>query len=602
MTQSMRDFTTLPPPPQFHNYTLTESAKALCFKAARAVESDSAIPNTMDIASSEIRESITPLEQADPDAVAAEVLEVEATILDSMEIAEISAGNVEVTVAAQQVEKLGTEDDGDSTTPDSFTKQMTTSEDLPDAKNHTAEIEDRNTVSLARPFHTADAHDEKSKRTADEALASEPKRTCTEDPPKPAPNPIIKLPLFERARVGDVAVVLNKENPTHQYRLDRLTLEHWSVGFLDLFRDAEKQYPPSDRDVKFLLVLSEHGSPEFPALVPRPITDFSPMEPNSAAIEESVSWSDAIDATKIKAEPMETDAPIPARQKEQEIHDVRAAYKIIFTAVHSMNPKLDKITHLNGLLVAAETVLTVAKIYDLTLFVQDKITSAIHQHHKDLFLAIKDDPPRWLNLAISLQDFAVFKEAMVHLVGAYPEYLAHWTTDKLPKDIETAIEKKAKALQYDVLITNMDMTMNTLTTGPKAGRGRLVTRGGDYESWTAMSLWQDWFRTHLRSIQMPKPKGSRAVTFNPMEIGSLYYTIHRSGEAYLKINELKRELFSAERSWEDVDDDMKKLKKYAKTAVAPLVDNKLMISPDKHKIGYLTCAEIKEEDAPWNTA
>ncbi|KAF2095063.1 hypothetical protein NA57DRAFT_79552 [Rhizodiscina lignyota] len=440
---------------------------------------------------------------------------------------------------------------------------------------------------------------ERAKRVAEDVLTSEPKRACTEDSPQSELRPFRCIPIFPGARVGDVVVILSKEQLKLQYRVDRSRLEAMSVGFMNLLTDAGKQYPSSDKDVKFLLELSDPKSAEFPALVPKQVSEYEPPTRDEEAAEDGADSNPK--AQKIKVESGVSNTATRQEQDRQDLRYVYAAYNVLFCTAHQQKPKFEKYAKPRDFLQPAEKIIAIAMIYDMENFVRPHVAAILHTFHQELYVAVKDNAPRWLNLAISLEDYSVFTEATVHLVGAYPRYAQSWERCALPVTIQETIAKKAKVLQYEIHMVNSDLFLNTLTTD-SGSNAHFVTVGGDHEAWMAVAVWNDWFRATLRKILLPINNAGynrdRAIRYDPLEVGRIYRTLRRGGDAYLPSNPTIQQL-AFDRTWDEFDRDLKMLKGYARRVAADLAKNRLIIDPGNHDLGYLTCAEINLDDAPW---
>jgi hypothetical protein len=85
--------------------------------------------------------------------------------------------------------------------------------------------------------------------------------------------------------------------------------------------------------------------------------------------------------------------------------------------------------------------------------------------------------------------------------------------------------------------------------------------------------------------------------------GWLYRNLRKGGSALMEYEQVKATCEGIMNlGWKDLGYDLKTLKGYAGTVVKDLAKNELMIDPDEHKIGYLTCTKVQPADIPWKQA
>jgi hypothetical protein len=111
-------------------------------------------------------------------------------------------------------------------------------------------------------------------------------------------------------------------------------------------------------------------------------------------------------------------------------------YTQVFGTFYSVPPQLSS-SDIGMALIQSESLVKIATDLGSLHLLRSYIGNVFSQHRQTLFLAIKSDPARWIQLAISIQNQAIYIECLVHLIGAHPRWNNNWITKRtaLPEDV-----------------------------------------------------------------------------------------------------------------------------------------------------------------------
>lgn len=284
----------------------------------------------------------------------------------------------------------------------------------------------------------------------------------------------------------------------------------------------------------------------------------------------------------------ECERPIASTELPNELSPIGLCQQVLATFYNIRPQMCDE--DIGITLVQAERLTKIAKELGCLNLIRADISFALSQYGKKLFLSIKFDPPRWICLAIALEDGLIYKEALIHLVGAHPKWpWRHSKRAMLPPDLHQLIAKKSKVIDQMCLEAERDLLMLTIEVG---GKPVSCEHRKAIETWVLVQIFRDEVAAILRSQQ-----GSDKW---PLVKGKLYRKLHRGGSAYMDYERTLRrctQIFS-EANWRDLGDDLNNLKEYVSAIVEKLAKNELMIDPeaDNINIGYLTCVDVQKED------
>jgi hypothetical protein len=280
--------------------------------------------------------------------------------------------------------------------------------------------------------------------------------------------------------------------------------------------------------------------------------------------------------------------------------EVLAAYKCLFRIFYG-KPTNIEINNINEALRQVEAVVRVAELYGSIPLVRAHLANSLLQYGRDLYAAILQDPPRWLQLSLYLESALIFKEAAVHIIGN----LGHWpwATVQLqdyPKDFrgpDSLFQRNVDELK--LLMADVERTLFLISINVEGEGGLLApTDKRTINTWYVVQLWKHWFSQAITKDEVPKRTKRSDST--------KYRLIAKGGEAYLPleliINQIKafREpIRLTEADEQGIEEDLKMIKAFAQKQMGKLCANKSMLSAEEAGIEHLTCLGIDNDDIPW---
>ncbi|KAI5201384.1 hypothetical protein E4T39_05275 [Aureobasidium subglaciale] len=381
-----------------------------------------------------------------------------------------------------------------------------------------------------------------------------------------------------------------------------------------------------------------------PRLVQRPVA----MSPPPVSRNKTPASSSAFfrSMSNLSALSLNQQPLAPLGPDDQVLRD----YDNLFRIFYNYPPTLSTV-NIADAYTESKTLLHLAQMYDALDVVGSRVDHHLLGFQGRLFKQIARYPPSYLKLACLAKSKVIYTEALVHIVGqwpqAQPQLINH--VDPLVLDI---IEDKVQELEEVKLRIEVRLFRLTLTTS----RGDRVNPSNSYLEWMAMSLFRQWLAENttpapasiLKNSPRPlssdaasasasvsgrsgRPSSSRALVTTKSQTTQHPPPAHNSGrvyrllgstnkEAYLNHEECKRflkltpEIYSREnlKRFERRIDEIKNL---ARDAVKPLTRNFLeldlgsLVSPPTGRssatapsaggLGYLTCTKVLEVDFPW---
>ena len=235
-----------------------------------------------------------------------------------------------------------------------------------------------------------------------------------------------------------------------------------------------------------------------------------------------------------------------------------------------------------------EDLVEVAKTLQAVPAIRAQVSNVLQEFRQKIYVAIKDNPPRWLNLSLELESAPIFSEAIIHIIGCWPDW--PWDTPRqaLAPELVPLIEHKARALKAQRWEVDRMLLINTINYG-EGDQLRSATLKEDPDAWLAVGIFRDWFVLELNSCATPS------------EIGRVYRKLLKGGDAYLTNAEVDPtvEWVGSNLDPDSIIKDLQLMKNFASKAVENICENGLMVSPDALDLGYLTCVDIRPDDYPW---
>ncbi|KAK6003098.1 hypothetical protein QM012_000943 [Aureobasidium pullulans] len=286
-------------------------------------------------------------------------------------------------------------------------------------------------------------------------------------------------------------------------------------------------------------------------------------------------------------------------------------YDNLFRIFYNYPPSLSNV-NIADAYTESKTLLQLAQMYDALDIVGSRVDHHLLGFQGRLFKQIARYPPSYLKLACLARSRVIYTEALIHVVGQWPQAQSQLVNhiDPLVLDI---IEDKVQELEDMKLRIEVRLFRLTLTTS----RGERVNPSNGYLDWMAMCLFRQWLaenttpapvsilknssrppssdaasasasvsgrsnrQTTSRALIPSKPSTSspQSPSPTPQNLGRIYKLMGSTNkDAYLNHNECKRflkltpEMYSRDnlRRFERRVDELKNL---ARDAVKPLTRN-----------------------------
>ncbi|KAI5253982.1 hypothetical protein E4T42_02551 [Aureobasidium subglaciale] len=481
-------------------------------------------------------------------------------------------------------------------------------------------------------------------------------------------SPLNELPVF--AHTGDVDVVISSHSgrKEQRYLLHTIILSQCSSFFavdtkrppvhnalpapqsasLSRIGDINSSRSSLDsmdaRGLTYVLDWKHTREGDTPRLVQRPIA----MSPPPVSRNKPPASSSAFfrSMSNLSALSLNQKPVAPPSPDDQVLRD----YDNMFRIFYNYPPTLSTV-NIADAYIESKSLLHLAQMYDALDVVGLRIDHHLLAFQGRLFKQIARYPPSYLKLACLAKSKLIYTEALIHIVGQWPQAQSQLVNhvDPLVLDI---IEDKVQELEDAKLRIEVRLFRLTLTTS----RGERVKPSNAYLEWMAMSLFRQWLAENttpaptsiLKNSSRPsssdaasasasvsgpsgRPSSSRALVTTKSQtpqhpppahnLGRVYRLLGSTNkEAYLNHEECKRflkltpEMYSRDnlKRFERRIDEIKNL---ARDAVKPLTRNFLELdsgslmppptgrssatAPSTGGLGYLTCTKVLEEDFPW---
>lgn len=277
------------------------------------------------------------------------------------------------------------------------------------------------------------------------------------------------------------------------------------------------------------------------------------------------------------------------------------AYNQVFGAFYNIAPQISS-TDIKTATSQAEQILVVAQGLGCTPIISAHIGNALLQYRQTLFKAILADAPRYLLLALALENDFIYTESLIHLVGAYP--CSPWPTphSALPEATRNLIARKATELDRTVLEIERELLLLTIVHGPKDKPFNYYV-SSEFDTWFVVQIFREQITTALREFDKTTPSLKR---------GNFFRKIRAGGSQYMAYEEVRDMLVRVMPSALDLlREDLADLKASASQIVEELARNELSLDVEdlakseitragkKIPVGWLTCAKVEKADIPW---
>ncbi|CAI6315160.1 unnamed protein product [Periconia digitata] len=300
---------------------------------------------------------------------------------------------------------------------------------------------------------------------------------------------------------------------------------------------------------------------------------------------------------------------IPAPQNDPD-DDTFRDYDNLFRVFYNYPPALDPINIANAY-VECKSLLQIADMYDALEVIGPRVDHHLLRFQGRLWKQIAKYPPSYLKLGYMARSKAIFSEAMVHVVGQWPQG-TNQLRGLVPEPVLELIDDKVDELDELKAKVEVKLFRLTLTTS----RGERVTPSNNWLEWMAVSLFRQWLAENttpppipiLKSPRQPSSRNGEAAPPPPpppFNTGRIFRLLGQGGSTYLGHDECKRFLKLSPEHYnrenlKRFERRVEEIKNKAKDLVKPLMRNFLELDLREGGLPYLTCTKIDVEEFPWD--
>ena len=299
---------------------------------------------------------------------------------------------------------------------------------------------------------------------------------------------------------------------------------------------------------------------------------------------------------------------VPASQSDPD-DDAFRDYDNMFRVFYNYPPALDPI-NIADAYVECKSLLQLADMYGALDVIGPRVDHHLLRFQGRLWKQIAKYPPSYLKLGYMARSKAIFSEAMVHVVGQWPQAV-NQLRGQVAESVLEVIEDKVDEMDELKAKIEVKLFRLTLTTS----RGERVTPSNNWLEWMAVSLFRQWLAENttpppapiLKSPRHPSSRNGENMPLPPppaFNTGRIFRLLGTGGSSYLNHDECKRFLklspdYYSRENLKRFERRIEEIKNKAKDAVKPLMRNFLELDLREGGLPYLTCTRVDPQDFPW---
>jgi len=302
---------------------------------------------------------------------------------------------------------------------------------------------------------------------------------------------------------------------------------------------------------------------------------------------------------------------VPAAESDPD-DDTFRDYDNLFKIFYNYAPALDAV-NIASAYVECKSLLQLADMYDALEVIGPRVDHHLLRFQGRLWKQIAKYPPSYLKLGYMARSKAIFAEAMVHVVGQWPQGI-NQLRGQIAEPVIELIEDKVDEMDELKAKIEVKLFRLSLTTS----RGERVSPSSNWLDWLAVSLFRQWLAENTNPppapiLKSPRAPGSRNGENAPLppppafNTGRIFRLLGQGGSSYLNHDECKRFLrLNPDQYNRDnlrrFERRIEEIKNKAKDTVKPLMRNFLELDLREGGLPYLTCTRIDPQDFPWDEA
>lgn len=301
---------------------------------------------------------------------------------------------------------------------------------------------------------------------------------------------------------------------------------------------------------------------------------------------------------------------VPAVESDPD-DDIFRDYDNLFKIFYNYSPALDSVNIANAY-VECKSLLQLADMYDAVEVIGPRVDHHLLRFQGRLWKQIAKYPPSYLKLGYMARSKAIFAEAMVHVVGQWPQGIGQ-LRGQIAESVIELIEDKTDEIDELKAKIEVKLFRLSLTTS----RGERVSPSSSWLDWLAVSLFRQWLAENTNPPPQPilkSPRISNSRNGEPPDLpppptsfntGRIFRLLGQAGPAYLSHDECKRFLRLSPEHYnrenlKRFERRIEEIKNKAKDTVKPLMRNFLELDLREGGLPYLTCTRIEPQDFPWD--
>jgi len=292
---------------------------------------------------------------------------------------------------------------------------------------------------------------------------------------------------------------------------------------------------------------------------------------------------------------------VPAPSNADPDADTFRDYDNLFKIFYNYAPALDAV-NIASAYVECKSLLQLADMYDALDVIGPRVDHHLLRFQGRLWKQIAKYPPSYLKLGYMARSKAIFAEAMVHVVGQWPQGV-NQLRGQIAENVIELIEDKVDELDELKAKIEVKLFRLSLTTS----RGERISPSGNWLDWLAVSLFRQWLAENTNPPPLPilKSPTHQPPPFNTGRIFRLIGThTSQSTTPYLNHDECKRflrlspDIYNRE-NLRRFERRIEEIKVKAGEAVRPLMRNFLELDVREGGVGYLTCTKVEGGEFGW---